>query len=270
MSDGYNQVRRPLTKITKREVAGGLMHLSRFLALMASVCLLYSCGGSGSSAPPNPIQGPSPGGIWRGTDTASGLAITGFVDETGFGEFMRADNAVFQGQVSTSASNSIFMDADGYPQSSVGFPDGSRHGLWTVAGTIQERQTVSATSKFTSDNGTETQGTLQLTFDALYDQPSSLATVACGYLVGAGSLSIASDGSISGHEPTIGDYSGQISLIDPAYNLYRVQLGLSGNVSKGLATLDNTLSPSRLRVVGLSGGGTYSWVDTWYSDTAAC
>jgi hypothetical protein len=136
-----------------------------------------------------------------------------------------------------------------------------------VNGTIQERQSISTTTKFTTDAGTSTQGTLDLTFDALYNRPSSLGTVAGAYSVGAGFLTIAADGSIWGHEPTIGDYSGQISVIDPAYNLYRVQLTLSavGFVGNGLATMDDSVSPSRLMIVGLSAqsGGTYSWVDTW-------
>jgi hypothetical protein len=150
------------------------------------------------------------------------------------------------------------------------FPDGSLHGIWTLNGTMQERQSISTTTKFTTDAGTSTQGTLDLTFDALYNRPSSLATVAgTGYLVGGGPgfLDIAADGSIWGHLHTIGDYSGQISVIDPAYNLYRVQLTLSavGFVGNGLATMDDSVSPSRLMIVGLSAqsGGTYSWVDTW-------
>jgi hypothetical protein len=237
--------------------------------LLFVTAALVSCGG-GSTPTPNPIQGVFPGGIWHGTDSASGLAMTGLVDEPGSGEFMRADKAVFQGQVSTSGSNSISVDADGYPGSAIGkFPDGSQHGIWTVTGTIQERQSISTTTKFTTDAGTSTQGTLDLTFDALYNRPSSLATVAGRYLVDVGYLTIAADGSISGHEPTIGDYSGQISVIDPAYNLYRVQLTLSGLfVGNGLAMMDDTVSPFRLMIVGLytQSGGTYSWVDTWCMD----
>jgi hypothetical protein len=151
------------------------------------------------------------------------------------------------------------------------FPDGSLHGIWTLNGTMQERQSISTTTKFTTDAGTSTQGTLDLTFDALYNRPSSLATVAgTGYLVGGGPgfLDIAADGSIWGHLHTIGDYSGQISVIDPAYNLYRVQLTISGFfVGNGFATFDNTVSP-RLMIVGLitQGGGTYSWADTWCMD----
>jgi hypothetical protein len=228
-----------------------------------------ACGG-GNTSNPNPIQGVSPGGIWHGTDSASGLAVTGLVDETGFGEFTRADGALFQGQVSTSSSNSISVDADGYP-AALNFPDGSQHGIWTVNGTIQARKSVNATTKFTTDNGTATQGTLDLTFDELYNQPSSLAAVAGGYVVDVGFTNIGLDGSISGHEPTIGDYSGRISVIDPAYNLYRIQLTLtadSGGVvfdMTGLATTDNTVGTQRLEIVGLATqyGATVPWVATW-------
>jgi hypothetical protein len=176
-------------------------NLSRLcLAVIASAAALAACGGGGGSM--NPIQGPFPGGIWRGMDSASGLVTTGLVDETGFGDFMRADNAVFEGQVSTSSSNSISVDAQGYAEAK--FPDGTQHGVWTVSGTIQERQSISATANFTTDAGTSTQGTLDLTFDALYDRPSTLATVAGSYLDASNTelVEIASDGSISGHVVT--------------------------------------------------------------------
>lgn len=231
------------------------MWIARSSAVGVLVCVA-ACGGGAS---PNPIQGPSPGGIWRGTDSASGLAITGFVDEAGFGEFARADKAVFQGQVSTSGSNSVSVDADGYAQFQ--FPDGSQHGIWMVTGTIQERNSIIASTKFTTDRGTVTEGTLHLTFDALYNQPSSLATVVGGYLVGAGFINIETDGQISGHEPTIGDYSGRVSVIDPTYNLYRVQLTLNGITANGFATFDNTVTP-HLSIVGVGSTG-YPWIDDW-------
>jgi hypothetical protein len=191
---------------------------------------------------------------------------------------MRADGVVFQGQVGTSGGLETLysVDADGYPSFAMGkLPDGSQHGIWTVNGWLNV-ESIEAVTKFKTDAGTSTQGMLDLTFDALYNRPSSLATVArAGYLVGGGPgfLDIAADGSISGHEPTIGDYSGQISLIDPAYNLYRVQLTLTAVgsmagvvfVGNGLATMDDSVSPSRLMIVGVStqSGVTYSWVDKW-------
>jgi hypothetical protein len=85
---------------------------------------LASCSGGGS----NPVQGVSPGGIWRGTDSASGLSIIGIVDEAGSSYFIRADNALFAGQASTSG-NSITIPVQGYEALTMPFPDGSTHGV---------------------------------------------------------------------------------------------------------------------------------------------
>jgi hypothetical protein len=239
-----------------------MRELSHLIAGIAAATVV-SCGGGGSSPPPSPIQGVSPGGIWRGTDSASGLAIIGLVDETGDGVFIRADHAQFAGQVSTS-DNSISVSAQGYAGSQP-FPDGSTHGTWSMNGTIQERESISATTVFTTDNGTETQGSLDLKFDALYNRPSSLATVAGEFApVNVIPYYIGSDGSISQHA-LICETNGEISVVDPTYNLYRMQMtetcdyGGTTNHS-GLATLDNTVSPERL-VFGLQGDSAYA--DTW-------
>jgi hypothetical protein len=243
--------------------------------LLFVAVVLASCGGGGSTPAPDPIQGVSPGGIWHGTDSATGLAITGLVDETGSADFMRADNAVFDGQVSTSGSNSISVDAQGYAQK---FPDGSQHGIWTVNGTIQERQSITATNALRTDSGTSTHGTLDLTFDALYNRPSSLATVAGSYTISGrcSYLSIGSDGGIGGHICTVADISGQISVINPAYNLYRVHLtvishaGSSDDVD-GLATMQNTASPSLLVIgVATSSAGTFPDVEKWCTSGSVC
>jgi hypothetical protein len=82
----------------------------------------------------------------------------GLVDETGSADFIRADNAQFIGQDSTSG-NSISMIANGYADVDKTFPDGSKHGTWSMNGTIQERQTLSATTAFTTDAGTSTRHT---------------------------------------------------------------------------------------------------------------
>jgi hypothetical protein len=227
--------------------------------LLIAAGMLASCGGGGGS---NPVQGASPGGIWRGTDSASGLTVVGLFDETGSGNFIRADNAVFLGTVSTS-QNSISVSAGGYAAFNKTFPDGSTHGVLTMNGTIQERQSISAATKFTTDAGNSTQGSLDLTFDKLYNRPSSLATVAGGYTGDLSSLfpyvKISPDGSIDAGSVLICRTGGQISLIDPAYNLYRVQLTTtcdngSGTTESGLATLDNTMSPEAL-VIGLADTG---------------
>jgi K+-transporting ATPase c subunit len=109
---------------------------------------------------------------------------------------------------------------------------------------------------------------MDLTFDTLYDQPSSTAAVAGMYLDSQAEgfpIFIDTDGSIQQSE-LICQNGGHISLIDASYNLYRIQLtsrcdnGSNSSVS-GLATLDNSASPVHL-LIGSSGGGA-AGVSTW-------
>lgn len=225
----------------------------------ASVLLLAACGGGGT----NPIQGVSPGGIWRGTDSASGLAVTALVSESGKADFLRADGTQLTGQVSTIDGT---LSASGEAFAGTTFADGSTHGRWSITGTIQERQSISATLVMTTDNGMSIQGTFDLTFDPLYDRPSSLDTVAGGYAPAGGGFELfISHGNLQLSE-LICQFGGQIAPIDPSYNIYQVHLTTecdNGSTSEGdgLATLDNTVSPEQLLMglVGPNGTGVRVW-----------
>jgi hypothetical protein len=223
-----------------------------------------SCGGGSSGQ--SPVQGVSPGGIWRGSDSASGLSVTGLIDESGSADLIRADNAQFVGQMSATDSG-VTGSGEAFAQADGTFPDGSTHGQWSISGSIQERQAITAQLTFTTDNGTETKGALDLTFDPLYEQPSSLATVAGSYVpVGGGfQLYVGTDGTLQLSE-LICEISGQLSVINPAYNLYHVHMittcdnGLNTDAS-GVATLDDTLTPEQL-LMGLVSPD-YSSVLAW-------
>jgi hypothetical protein len=233
------------------------MKAYRVLAVL--VLLLTGCGGGR----PNPIQGVSPGGIWRGTDSASGLAVTGLVTESGKADLLRADGTQFTGQVSTIDST---LSASGEAFAATTFADGSTHGRWSISGTIQERQSISAALVMTTDNGTSVQGTLDLSFDPLYNRPSSLETVAGGYAPAGGGFELfISDGNLQLSE-LICEWSGQIAPLDPSYNIYQVHLTTkcdNGSTTEGdgLATLDDTVTPEQLLMglVGPNGTGVSVW-----------
>jgi hypothetical protein len=235
-----------------------------FWAASLVAVTFVGCGGGGPGG--SPVQGASPGGIWRGAETASGLAITGLVDENGSADFIRADNAQFVGQITTT-DNTLSGSGEAFAQTNSVFPDGSTHGQWRVSGSIQERQAITSQLTFTTDNGTTTQGTLDLVFDPLYDQPSSLADVSGGYLPPGGGflLSIDTTGAMQMSD-LICQTTGQITPIDPKYNLYQVSMtstcdptGTSS--ASGLATLDNSLSPTQL-LIGLTSPDSGS-VNAW-------
>jgi hypothetical protein len=233
-------------------------------AVLLLVLALAGCGGGGSAG--DPIQGASPGGIWRGSETAGGLAITGLVTESGLADFIRADDAQFVGQLST--TNELLSGAgEAFAQAGNTFPDGSTHGEWQISGTLQERNSIASQLTLTTDNGTTTQATLDLVFDPLYDQPSSLAAVSGSYVPPGGgfALSIDATGGLQLSD-LICQTSGHIVIIDPTYNVYQVTMTSTcdhggTSTASGLATLDASLSPQQL-LIGVTGAAS-SGVTAW-------
>lgn len=181
----------------------------------------------------------------------------GLVEEGGQADFIRADGAQFTGQVATT-DNTLTASGEAFAPAGKPFPDGSTHGRWSMSGSIVERQSITANLTFTTDNGTTVQGALDLTFDPLYNRPSSSATVAGDYVPPGGgfALLISTNGDLQISE-LICEVGGQIAPVNPSYNLYHVHMsdkcdnGASSE-GDGMATLDNTVSPEQL-VVGLVG-----------------
>ncbi len=239
-----------------------LLQLQRTLPPLAAA-LLVACGGD--NAPTSgQILGASPAGIWRGTDSTTGLAVVGLLDDVGEAEFIRSDEALFSGVLSTAKDNSISASGTAYAINR--FPDGSESGSWTMQGTLKERETLSVKISVITSAGTATTGTLELTFDPLYDQPSSLASLAGGYAPPNGfPYLIESNGSFS-LAILICETSGQFSIIDPAHDLYRVsstEVCDNGKTTtrSGLAAQETSLTPPHLLVgwSGSDGGEGWDW-----------
>jgi hypothetical protein len=239
------------------------------LSATAVIILLASCGGGGSSSssgdtssgPPPPVTNASPGGIWRGTESTTGLQIVGLVDESGEFQFIRSDDVQYVGTASV-AANSISANFQGFTQLGTVFSDNSNHGTGTVTGTVQARSSLSLTTQFKTDAGTSISGTLNLTFDTLYNRASSLSTISGNYSSGNVVVTLGSNGSIFAQDPTTGCVlNGTVSIINATYNAYKVQFsyanctgqsaGLNGVQFSGLATLDNTQTPEHV-IVGVT------------------
>ena len=251
-------------------------YLARFLGACALV-LLASCGGGGGYGGGNtspPPANASPGGIWNGTESVSGLQVTGLVDESGDFHFIRSDGVQYVGAAVTSG-NSITANINGYTPFGTTFPDGSTHGTGTVSGTISARVSITANTSFTTDKGTVTNGTLNLTFNQLYNQPSSLATIAGNYTdtSSGDTVSIDAAGVITAQDPNTGCViNGNVTIINASYNAYGVQITyancvgaaavLNGVTFNGLATLDTNTNPVQAiaGVTGSAGGVSYAIV----------
>lgn len=250
-------------------------HLTRFLAVCVFV-LLTSCGGGGGGGNDPPPPNASPGGIWMGTDSVSGLAVEGIVDESGDAHFLRSDGVQYVATVTTSG-DSFTANVNAYTPLGTTFADGSTHATGTVTGTINERVSITATTNFTTDKGTATNGTLDLTFNQLYSQASSLAAIAGNYTdVSTGTtVSVDGNGVIVAQDATTGCVvNGNVTIIDATYNAYVVSVSyasctgasavLNGATLTGLATLDTSVSPVQViaGVSGTNGGVTYAIVYT--------
>jgi hypothetical protein len=234
------------------------------ISVIAAITLT-ACGGGGSGDSGSPtVTNQSVGGIWQGTSSASGQQIEGLVDEAGEIHFIQADGVQYAGTVTVSG-NSVTGTFDGFAPLGTTFADGSIHGTGTLTGTVQERSTFTANSTFTTDGGAVASGTLTLTFNAEYNQASSLGTLAGNYTDTATgtAVTIGADGTIFAQDASSGCViNGTVSILNASYNAYRMQatyancLGanavLNGVEVSGLGTLDTSASPQQV-IAGVTG-----------------
>ncbi len=252
------------------------MH-SRFVA-SACVALVMAvaagCGGTeqGTLVPAET----SVGGIWQGTDSGTGLSVTSIVDEKGDFHIIRSDLTQFVG-VLASSNDSVSGSFDGFAQLGTTFPDTSTHGKGSLTGVLAQRSALTLNYTFTTDLGAGSSGTLNLSFNALYNVHSSLATISGNYTdpSSGATVSISGSGAITSQDATTGCVlNGQVSLVDTNYNAYKVAYSyasctgnaavLNGVQFTGLATFNNGSVPQQfvVAVTGSSGTNTLALVVT--------
>ena len=256
--------------------------------MLPVIAAVSACGGGSSSSdpPPTPPTNQSVGGIWTtqytvtsGPNTGDTIKAAAIVTESGqFYYSARNQNNgcadIGFGQASVTG-NSISGNLNGASvqyttiagvNTACTYPDGSTSAPGTISGTVSQRSSMTLTLTATTSMGTALgSDTETWTFSNIYDESSSLATVAGNYTDGSDTLSINSNGAIFEQDPTTGCVlNGQISVIDAQYNAYSVSVtfaSCTGNAAAangltmtGLATLDQTVSPAQLDF-GISASG---------------
>lgn len=233
--------------------------------VVAAAVILGGCGGGGdgggsSQTPtPPPVTSASPGGIWEGS-LGSGELVLGLVTESGEFHFLTDDGTQYFGTVATNGT-SASAQFTGYTAGGFIFQDGSTRGTGSLSGTVQARSSFNATSSFKTSAGNSNSNSISLTYSALYDRDSSLATLAGNFrdIVTGTILNINSSGQAFAQNAATGCVlNGSASIINPQFNAYRVQYAysscqgadafLNGTTFNGLATLDNTVTPEELIV----------------------
>ncbi|MEI6872644.1 MAG: hypothetical protein WCL08_10215, partial [Verrucomicrobiota bacterium] len=188
----YNNLADPLTLTTNGLFAfptsvsyGGSYSVSVSSQPIGQICVVTAGSGSNVTAPVSGVSvncsSVSPGGIWEGTESVTGLSIKGLVTESGDMRFIRADGTQYVGSVVTQG-NALTGTFTGYLPSGFFYTDGSNHGTGTISGQVNPRQSVTATTNFSTANGTKTTGTLSLSYNKLYENGSSLSALAGTYI----------------------------------------------------------------------------------------
>ena len=132
-------------------------------------------------------------------------------------------------------------------------------GVGALSGTLDERSSISAEITFTTSRGNASHSTITFSYDPIYERDASLASVAGNYRDTERNvvINVNNDGELFSQDPkTHCINNGMVSVIDRAFNLYRVQYtfsnckgkekSLNGKIAEGLATLDDTRSPEAL------------------------
>ena len=225
----------------------------------------------------------SAGGIWFGTDS-EGDQLVALITETG--QFHLLDEFGFQGSgvLSVSSANEVSADFQTLPPVGVQFADGSPFADCSISGAIVERSALNGTVACTTNGGSESSVTVNLSYQAIYELDSSLAMITGTWTdssdPGSDVVNVDATGLITGQDGGASGciYSGQVTLIDPNYNVYDIEWTysscngdseLDGATFSGLGAIDNTISPTEfvLGATGESGFGNPVSLVLFYEQT---
>jgi hypothetical protein len=243
------------------EMAG----LKRLCVVAGLVTTLASCGGAGDDST-HAFLSPLKGGIWHGTDAATGTSIYGIVAESGEFQVLTSNGTQWTSQYSGEATydHSVLLGTfEAFTFGTTVFANGGTHGTGSFGGAMNSGNWMNLdVSLLTDGTAVPLESTLDLTVDDSYRRPSSLARIGGSFGSGTDVLQVFSDGTVFAQFPGIGcTINGTVEVIDSLHNVYKLAFtftgctnGLTGDL-EGLGTLDDSGTPQRL-VGALSGGGT--------------
>jgi hypothetical protein len=260
------------------------MRMRILTAALSCTIALAGCGGGGGEAAPSATTPPSSGGsqvpaptrnavggIWEGTIPGLGVSVIGLVAENGEFHFIQSDEVQYFGTVSASGST-VSGSYVGVTPVGFAFLDGSLTGTGTLAGSVLGQGTMSLQSAFRTALGSQNATNFTLAYDRLYERASALGTIAGNYRDPGTSavVNVNAAGVVFSQDATTGCViNGQISIIDGRFNAYRVEYTfsgcrgsesvLNGTTARGLAALDNTVSPESAIIGVVNAAARYSY-----------
>lgn len=240
------------------------------------VLILAACGGGGGSSTPSPVvvippppppppADELPGGHWFGTLTNDLNSVTEdfilMVDESGRFRFVSVDSAVQMSGNFIVAGSTLDGDGIAFADAGVFWLDATSATPVTIAGTLDERSTMSGTWTTTSGES----GSFDFQYDpTFYERVSQLDQLAGSWISydefqnPEVTFTIAADGSFNGQNTMGCNTLGQFGLIDSGFNLFEVQATISScslaGDYVGLAFLADILAPNDVMLYAVDNG----------------
>lgn len=227
--------------------------MKRYILFLMFAAFLTACDSDGGFVAPEAPPDQLIGGIW---DSGRFVLVA---DEDG--EILWYDPVLLTvGSGNTTVSETTVTG--GFTLYSTVVPDplpagyDGRIATCSLAGTLSQRDALNVSVTCTRPDGTEflTEDGLVMTYAAVYERDSSLATIEGMYQVGADVMEVAADGMVFLQEvATACVLTGQIAVLDPAYNLYDASLTINncvgasiprnGALFSGFVVLDDEENP---------------------------
>jgi hypothetical protein len=228
--------------------------LSALLLCASLILAVIGCGGgNGDSSATIDISG-----IWEGnfTDQFNQVySVVGITTENREARFVSELGGQYSGTVNVSG-NSISGTLRAYAPVGFLFPDGSTVGNVSISGTVITKQSFTGTYVGVGDSGS-----FSLTYDSIYERPSSLSLISGNWILSefgyTFTVTINNAGVFSGNDTDGCVYNGTVSIINSSYNAYRINLTVSscgtanGNYS-GLAVLSDDVNVNDTLIYGVS------------------
>lgn len=217
-----------------------MLRLARCGFLAVLLPLFAACGGGSSGGDGGIVPADqSLGGLWYGTLTIDGQAgaqdLVGVSTADGRFHFISADTAgQFIGVVGATGT-SVSGSGKAFAPPGFTWRDGSTVTTVTMTGTLKQQNSL--VGAWTS--GTGESGTFDLDYDSDYEKDSSLGLLAGVWTVYDDNLNpfatftIEANGQFSGQNVAGCTSLGQISIIDPRFNVYGIESTVSNCVIAG-------------------------------------
>jgi len=170
------------------------------------------------------VRNASPGGFWVGVDSDGGEVIT-ITGEDGQLYFLNGSFKGATGVLTVTGEENVTGILLLPQERGLDLANNNKSTDCNLTGSMAERQSMTLDVKCRAVGDQQVLTTLTLNYDARYGRDSSLATIAGNYNYTQGMvLNIAADGTAFGQDAVTGCVlNGQASVIDTAFNLYRIE-----------------------------------------------